>query len=170
MNSCYERIKHALGLFEEAKASRNKVYVTLLAKHIASPKSHGLKNFEYRHYLWGDVWNILQYDEYWTPFPLAYEIENIWIYGYADLIRFVNCLPVEVYEVKQYPDYSKYDRIQVKIYAYLAFKVFNHKPKAYLIQQINRKFNINTRVEVEWDVAGVEDIIHVGLCRIFGFM
>ncbi|RLE61113.1 MAG: hypothetical protein DRJ32_01875 [Thermoprotei archaeon] len=170
MNSCYERIKRALGLFEEAKNSRSKVYVTELTRRIASPKSHKMKEFRHQHYLWGDVWHILQYDEYFTPFPLAAKILGVWVYGYADLVYFKNCTPIAVYEVKQYGKFSKYDKVQVKIYAYLTYIVFNVKPKAYLIQQRNNRFILNNMVEVKWNTEEVEDIIHEGLRRIFGFM
>jgi len=147
-----DKIQHALNLYSKAKSSKNKVYVTSIARSLASPISHHLKDFKYKHYLWGDIDKIYLYNDIFTPFPLAYKFLKYWIYGWADLIHFVNRLPREIFEVKQYSDYKRYDEVQLKIYGLLAYKIFEVKPRLFLVQQIKTKFRNLKEIEFKENI------------------
>jgi len=144
-----DKIKYALNLYEMAKNSKSKIYVTFLARKIATPRTHHLKSFNIKHYLWGDIDKIYLYNDIFTPFPLAWKYRNIWIYGWSDLIHFKNQIPIEVYEVKQYSDYKRYDEVQLKIYGLLTYKIFEVKPRLFLVQQIKTKFRNLKEIEFE---------------------
>jgi len=149
-----DKIKLAINLYERAKNSKNKLYVTYIARKIVSPRSHHLKDFKYKHFLWGDIDKIYIHPDIFTPFPLAWKFslsphKYIWVYGWADLIYFKNQIPIEVYEVKQYSNYGKYDEVQLKIYGLLAYKIFDLKPRLFLVQQIGRKFTNLKEIEFE---------------------
>ncbi|RLE67458.1 MAG: hypothetical protein DRJ34_04705 [Thermoprotei archaeon] len=154
-----DKIQHALNLYSKAKSSKNKIYVTSIARSLASPISHHLKDFKYKHYLWGDIDKIYLYNDIFTPFPLAWKYENIWIYGWSDLIHFKNQIPIEVYEVKQYADYKRYDEVQLQLYGLLCYKIFHTKPRLFLAQQVKIKFK-NIR-EVEFDENIEKNVVNL---------
>ena len=135
--NCLKKIREAIENLEIARSSKNAYTVTKIARSLASSRSHGVGADRGRkvHNFWGDPFEIARNSEYLCPFPLACKINDCWIYGYADLIRFCNCKPVEVIEVKSYSGYCRYDEIQVIIYAFLAYKLFRlkSKPKAFLV-------------------------------------
>jgi len=152
--NCLALISSIFSNFQKAKESRNSFTVTELVKALSSSKGQGVGAETGRrvHNFWGDPFEIAKREEYSSPFPLAYKLEDYWVYGIADLIRFRRCTPMEVIEVKSYEKYAKYEILQVIFYSYLAYEAFtrSRKPMAFLVLGWNgRRFK--KRVLVEWD-------------------
>lgn len=157
---CVKRMRKVLAQFEEASLSPTSVSVTELARKLASPKSHGgnahagLK----AHNVWGDPYVVYCSQDAWTPLPLAYNLEGTWIYGVADLVRFINCKPVEVAELKYFMEPDKYSEVQAKMYAWLVYKCFECKPTAYLLLGWDGA-HYERKLEVKYEVHDVEESI-----------
>ncbi len=155
---CIERVRRALAQFEEASLSPGSVTVTELARKLASPKSHGggahagLK----AHNIWGDPYAVCGSREAWTPLPLAYKLEGTWIYGVADLVRFVDCKPVEVAELKYFTEPDRYSEMQAKVYAWLVSKCFECKPRAYLLLGWDG-VRYKSKLEVKYEIRDIEE-------------
>lgn len=166
-NDCLNRIQRALTFFEKARANGRGVTVTEVARAIASPRSHkgnasaGIK----AHSMWGDPYEVCNRSEYWTPLPLAYELEAVWIYGVADLVRFLNGTPVEVVELKHYKSLDRYAVAQASIYAWLIAKLFEILPKTFVLTGWNGK-SYTGRVEVQCSVQEIEEKIREALVEI----
>lgn len=143
-------LRRALDRFNEAKNSKKPKYtVSIIARRYS--KGHGsnyLKGFRLHSKIYGDIWKILEIPFYATPFPLAwfFSKKGYWIYGVADLVIFQNGLPIEVWEIKSYNTFKKYEAIQVSLYSYLTylnFKEFSPNIKAFLVSP-------NKKVKVDW--------------------
>ncbi|MEM4853756.1 MAG: hypothetical protein QXQ60_09330 [Thermofilum sp.] len=166
MEECLQKVKKAIELYERARASPNSVTVTELAKRISSPRSHsssakaGLK----AHNIWGDPLQACTSEDYWTPLPLAHTLEGTWIYGVADLVRFRHGQPVEVVELKHYREPDKYAEAQAAIYAWLAAKLFNTTPKAYIVFGWNGKTYTSKR-EVNCKAGEIEETLREIIMR-----
>ena len=166
MSECIDRIRRVLENFETARADPRSMTVTQLARRLASPKSHGgswEQGFK-AHNVWGDPYGICTHYEYSTPLPLAYMFKRTWIYGIADLVRFIKRVPVEVIELKYYEEVDRYSVIQVKMYAWLTAKCFNARPRAYLVlgwdgRRYSRSF------EVRYSIGEVEELIGRALSK-----
>lgn len=154
---CIKRVRRVLAQFEEASLSPGSVTVTELARKLASPKSHGgdaragLK----AHNIWGDPYAVCGSREVWTPLPLAYKLGGTWIYGVADLVRFVDCKPVEVAELKYFTGPDRYSETQVKVYAWLASKCFECEPRAYLLLGWDGA-RYRSKLEVKYEIRDIE--------------
>ncbi|RLE62025.1 MAG: hypothetical protein DRJ38_10360, partial [Thermoprotei archaeon] len=124
--NCRDIISSIFSNFFKAKESENSFTITELVKTLSSAKSRGIgAEFGRKvHNFWGDPFAVAEREEYLSPFPLAYKLGEYWIYGVADLIRFRNCLPIEVIEVKSYDKYGRYEVLQVTFYSYLTFEAF----------------------------------------------
>ncbi|MEM4430380.1 MAG: hypothetical protein QXM08_04390, partial [Thermofilaceae archaeon] len=157
MEDCLQKVKKAIELYERARASPNSVTVTELARRISSPRSHGssAKAGVKAHNVWGDPLQACTSEDYWTPLPLAHTLEGMWIYGVADLVRFRHGQPIEVVELKHYKEPDKYAEAQAAIYAWLTAKLFNAKPKAYLVLGWNRQ-RYTAILEVKYSLTEVE--------------
>ena len=157
-------MKKAIELYERARASPNSVTVTELARRISSPRSHGssAKAGVKAHNAWGDPLQACTSEDYWTPLPLAYNLEDIWIYGVADLVHFQRSTPIEIIELKHYNEPDKYAITQVQIYAWLTAKTFGTAPRAYLILGWNGKA-YKSIFEVNYIVREIEEILKKAL-------
>ena len=169
--SCYERVRRALDLYEGARASARSISVSRLARAIASPRPRGVsaeRGREAHSTLWGDPFEICNYREYSSPFPLAARVGEWWIYGCADLIRFEGGIPRDVCEFKSYEEPSRYDEVQVSLYAYLAYRVFEcDPPRALLVLGWDGK-RYSSRLEVRWNPRGVEELVVRALEKLEG--
>lgn len=166
---CLERVRRVLRWFEEARATPSSITVTRLARKLASPRSHGGSGEAGRraHNVWGDPFEACGRGEYWTPFPLAYRVCGVWVYGVADLVRFVGGVPVEVVELKYYEGLDRYSIIQAAIYAWLTARCFSCRPRAYLVLGWDgRRFE--RRLEVGYEVGEVEEEVKRALKSLRG--
>ncbi len=160
-------MRRALELFERARASPRSATVTRVARAIASPRGHGgsAEAGLRAHSVWGDPFEACAQPEYWTPMPLACELGGAWVYGVADLVRFVRGRPVEVVELKHYAGSDEYSRAQVSIYAWMLHELFGVAPRAYLaLGWDGRRFR--ELVEVPYEVDGVRESVRRALARL----
>jgi len=163
---CLKALRRVLSWFEEARRSPRSITVTELARRIASPRSHGGSAEAGRkaHNVWGDPLDACGRAEYWTPLPLAYRLGGVWIYGVADLVRFVEGKPVEVVELKYYEEPDRYSIAQARIYAWLTARCFACRPRAYLVLGWDGR-RYERRLEVEYTLKEVEEEVKSALRR-----
>ncbi|MCD6357744.1 MAG: hypothetical protein J7L75_04110 [Thermoproteales archaeon] len=166
---CLEALRRVISWFEEARRSPRSVTVTEVARRIASPRSHGGSAEAGRraHNVWGDPFDACSRAEHWTPLPLAYRLEGVWIYGVADLVRFVNGVPLEVVELKYYESPDRYSIAQVRIYAWLTARCFACRPRAYLVLGWDGR-RYGHRLEVKYTPEEVEEEVKSVLRRLEG--
>lgn len=166
---CFSAVRLALEHFERARSSPRAVAVTALARRIASPRSHGSGAAVgmRAHSVWGDPFEACSRSEYWTPLPLAREVEEVWVYGVADLVRFQQGIPVEVVELKSYDEPDEYSLAQARLYAWLVAGCFGVAPRAYVVlgwdgQRFSQALEVPYAVErVEAEVKGA--LVRMGL-------
>ncbi len=118
----YLLVSAALDRYEEARRSREKVYVTRVAGRFSRGRGRGVEEGRRLHgRIWAmDPYDILQYEELCTPFPLAWRFRFGWLLGVPDMLCFRRGLPYAVVEYKSYSNTGRAEQVQASLYAMLA--------------------------------------------------
>lgn len=118
----YSLVSVALDRYEEARRSREKVYVTRVAGRFSRGRGRGVEAGRALHGgIWAlDPYDVLQYEELCTPFPLAWRFRFGWLLGVPDRLCFRRGLPYAVVEYKSYSNTGRAEQVQASLYTLLA--------------------------------------------------
>ena len=123
----------ALARYEEARRERH-VYVSRVAGRFSRGRGRGVEAGRRVHgRLWAlDPYDILEYGEVCTPFPLAWRFRFGWLLGVPDRLCFKHGIPYAIVEYKSYSKIGKAEVIQASLYGLLAQLNFSVKPTVLL--------------------------------------
>ena len=151
-----ELIDYALARYEKARRSREKVYVTEIARRFGRGKGSSAEIGKRQHdRIWSfDPYDIIQYEELCTPFPLAWRFRFGWLLGVADQMCFRKGKPYAVVEYKSYNNVKKAEIVQASLYGLLAMLNFTTKLRVFLFLSLNKKL---MRVE-KWEIYAIKGL------------
>ena len=153
----YQLVTAALSRYEEARRERH-VYVSRLAARFFRGRGRGVEAGRRVHgRLWAlDPYDVLEYEEACTPFPLAWRFRFGWLLGVPDRLCFRRGMPHAVVEYKSYHAARKAELIQASLYGLLAQLNFAAPIQVYL-----HTTNHLNRIE-NWETLALQALSRVG--------
>ncbi len=129
----YQLVTAALSRYEEARRERH-VYVSRVAGRFSRGRGRGVEAGRRVHgRLWAlDPYDVLEYGEVCTPFPLAWRFRFGWLLGVPDRLCFRRGTPHAVVEYKSYGATRKAEKVQAALYGLLAQLNFATPIQVYL--------------------------------------